>query len=168
MDKILKLFEESVLLQIIAWLVGLVVLVKFIVEILKVSKVINLEDKNLAEALYSALFKKSYLVRRARKMIQHNNYLEAGKIYEEIGDYKDALNAYETGELWDTLGELYELRSGDGTDLGPDMFDQGSPQFIRAFYSAHRCDVGVNSLALDLMRSTDYRCFRNIRMGDQG
>lgn len=108
MDNIFKAIKDSVLLQIVVVVLGLVVLVKIIVEVLKVAKIINLEDKNLFEALHSILFKKSYLVRRAKKMLQQNNFLEAGKLYEEIGDYKYALNAYETGELWDTMGELYE------------------------------------------------------------
>jgi tetratricopeptide (TPR) repeat protein len=81
---------------------------KFIVEILKVAKVINLEDKNLFEALYSVLFTKSSKIRRAKKAINQNNFYEAGKIFEEIGDYKRALNTYEMGEEYNEMGELYE------------------------------------------------------------
>lgn len=108
MDNILKFFDDYPALQIAAVIAGVLILAKIILEVLKVSKLINLEDKNLIDALYSIMFKKSYLVRKAKKLLRHGNHFEAGKIYEEIGDYKYALNAYEEGELWDTLGELYE------------------------------------------------------------
>jgi tetratricopeptide (TPR) repeat protein len=108
MDNILKFLNDYPLLKIAVIAAGVLILAKIILEVLKVAKLVNLEDKNLVDALYSIMFKKSYLLRKAKKYIRHGNHFEAGKIYEEIGDYKYALNAYEEGELWDTLGELYE------------------------------------------------------------
>lgn len=108
MNNILKFLDDYPALQIVAIIAGILILAKIVLEVLKVSKLVNLEDKNLIDALYSIMFKKSYLVRKAKKLLRQGNHFEAGKIYEEIGDYKYAMNAYEEGELWDTLGELYE------------------------------------------------------------
>ncbi len=95
----------------IKWLVIAVivlVVIKFVYEILKVAKIIDLEGKSVADALLSILFKKSYYIRKGKKALKHGNFYEAGKTFEEIGDYKKALNAYETGEQYNEMGELYE------------------------------------------------------------
>ncbi len=108
MKDLIKILNDNPVLKIAVFIVITVIILKFIVEILKVAKVINLEDKNLFEALYSVLFTKSSKIRRAKKAINQNNFYEAGKIFEEIGDYKRALNTYEMGEEYNEMGELYE------------------------------------------------------------
>jgi tetratricopeptide (TPR) repeat protein len=108
MENIIKFLNDYPALKIVVIIAALFILIKIILEILKVAKVINLEDKNLFDALYSIMFKRSYLIRKAKKALRQGNHFEGGKIFEEIGDYKYAANAYEEGELWDSLGELYE------------------------------------------------------------
>ncbi len=108
MDTIFQFLNEYPVLKIAAVLLGIFILLKIVLEILKVAKVINLEDKNLFEALYSIMFKRSYQLRKAKKAASHGNYFESGKLYEEIGEYKLALKTYETGEQWNEMGELYE------------------------------------------------------------
>jgi tetratricopeptide (TPR) repeat protein len=108
MKDFIKILNDNPALKIALFIIIAIIVLKFFVEILKVAKVINLEDKNIFEALYSVLFKRSYYIRRARKAINQNNFYEAGKIFEEIGDYKRALNAYEVGEEYNEMGELYE------------------------------------------------------------
>jgi tetratricopeptide (TPR) repeat protein len=95
-------------LKVVAILIGLVILLKIILEVLKVAKVVNMEDKNLFDAFYSIMFKRSYLLRKAKKETMQGNHFEAGKLYEEIGDFKRAVSSYEAGEQWDVVGELYE------------------------------------------------------------
>ncbi len=104
----MKFLNEYPLLKIVAIIAVLAVIFKIVLEVLKVAKLINLEDKSIYDALYSILFKKSYLVRKARKAIKQGNFYDAGKIYEEIGDYKRALSAYEDGERFNEMAELYE------------------------------------------------------------
>ncbi|MCP4154994.1 MAG: protein kinase [bacterium] len=86
----------------------LVLILKLVVELLKVAKIINVEDKSLFEALYSILFKKSYYIKKGKKALKHGNFFEAGKTFEEIGEYKRAIAAYESGEQYNEMGELYE------------------------------------------------------------
>lgn len=108
MEEITKILNDYPVLKIaLIALIALVVL-KLALELLKVAKVINLEDKGLLDAVHSILFKKSYLVRRAKKAIKRGNYFEAGKIYEETGDYKKALSTYEEGEQFNEMGVLCE------------------------------------------------------------
>jgi serine/threonine protein kinase len=93
----------------IAVIIAIVIIVlKLVFELLKVAKVINLEDKNLLDAVHSILFKRTYLLKNAKKALKQGNYFDAGKIYEEAGEYKLALNVYEEGEQFNLMGELYE------------------------------------------------------------
>lgn len=108
MSDILKLLNEQPAIKYAIYIIAVLIIFKFVVELLKVAKVINLEDKNLFEALHSVLFKKSYLLRKARLATKTGNYYDAGKIFEETGDYRRALNAYEEGEQYNEMGELYE------------------------------------------------------------
>jgi len=108
MEEITKFFNDYPAVKIIAIIAAIAIFLKIVLEVLKVAKLINLEDKNLFDALYSILLKKSYVAREAKKSIKHGNYFDAGKRFEEIGDYKRALNAYEEGEQYNEMGELYE------------------------------------------------------------
>ena len=108
MEEITKVFNDYPVLKIVAIIAAIAIFLKIVLEVLKVAKLINLEDKSLVDALYSILLKKSYLTREAKKAVKHGNYFDAGKRYEEIGDYKRALSAYEEGERFNEMGELYE------------------------------------------------------------
>lgn len=103
----LKNFEHPAVKIVVFALIGFIIL-KITLELLKVAKVINLEDKSLLDALHAIAFKKSYLLRKAKKALKVGNYFEAGKTYEEIGDYKKAISAYEAGEQYHEMGQLYE------------------------------------------------------------
>ncbi|MCK5057027.1 MAG: protein kinase [Candidatus Aminicenantes bacterium] len=107
MKEILKILDNPAIKVAIFIVIGIIIL-KIILELLKIAKVINLENKSLFDALQSIAFKKSYLLRNAKKAMKVGNYFDAGKIYEEIGDYKKALNAYESGEQYFEMGLLYE------------------------------------------------------------
>ncbi len=104
----IKIFNDYPFLKVVVIVAAIIVILKLIVEGLKIAKLINLEDKSLWDALYSILFKKSYLIRKAKKALQTGNYYDAGKIYEEVGDFKKALSTYEAGERFNEMGELYE------------------------------------------------------------
>lgn len=108
MKNFLDFLDNYPALKILAFIIIAYFILNFIIRILKVAKVINLEDKNIFEALFSILFKKSYFVRKAKKALNQGNFYEAGKTFEEVGDYKRALNAYESGEQYNEMGELYE------------------------------------------------------------
>ncbi len=108
MENVWKFLKEYPALKVVAVVVILLVCFKIFVEILKVAKVINHEEKNLFDALLAIMFKRSYLLRKAKKAMKQGNYFEAGKFYEDACEYKLAVTAYENGELWDKMGELYE------------------------------------------------------------
>lgn len=108
MEEIKKILSDYPILYLVIIVAIALVVLKLTLEVLKVAKVVNLEDKGLFDAVYSILFKKSYLIKRAKNALKHGNFFDAGKIYEEIGDYKKALNAYESGEQYNEMGTLYE------------------------------------------------------------
>jgi len=108
MDEILNTIMNNPILKIAVFAVILIVILKAALEILKVAKIINLEDKTPLDAIYSILFKKSYLFRKAKRATLAGNHFEAARIYEDIGDYKKALSAYESGEHFNEMGQLYE------------------------------------------------------------
>ncbi|MCP5050896.1 MAG: protein kinase [bacterium] len=108
MDDIIKLLNDNPLLKVAVIVLIIFLVLKLTLELLKVAKVINLEDKNLFDALFSVLFKRAYLLKRGRKALKQGNHYDAGKIFEDIGEYKQALNAYESGEQYNMMGELYE------------------------------------------------------------
>ena len=98
MENIIKFLNDYPALKIVVIIAALFILIKIILEILKVAKVINLEDKNLFDALYSIMFKRSYLIRKAKKALRQGNHFEGGKIFEEIGDYKYAAREMEDSD----------------------------------------------------------------------
>ncbi|MGE5340451.1 MAG: protein kinase domain-containing protein [Candidatus Omnitrophota bacterium] len=108
MENITRFLNNFLILKIIAVIVAIIVFLKIVLGILKVAKVLNLEDKSFFEAVYSIIFKRSYLQRKGNKAFMQGNYYESGKIYEEVGDYKAAVNSYKAGEQWNEIGELYE------------------------------------------------------------
>ncbi len=108
MDKIIDLIKEYPILKFGLILLAVFVIFKIVYEGLKVSQVINIQDKSLFDTFYSIFFKKSYISSQAKKAIKQGNFLKAGKIYEEIGDFKKAIKTYQDGNQYNEIGELYE------------------------------------------------------------
>ncbi len=108
MEDIINTLRTNPILKVAVFIVIALVILKASLELLKVAKVINLENKSLFDALYSIFFKRSYLFRKAKKAVKRGNFFDAGKTFEEIGDYRKALNAYESGEHYLEMGQLYE------------------------------------------------------------
>ena len=108
LDEIFKFLNDHPAAKYVIFVILAFIVFKFVVEILKVAKLINIEDKTVFEALHSGIFRKHYFIRRGRKALKNGNYYEAGKTFEEIGEYKLAFSAYETGEQYNEMGELYE------------------------------------------------------------
>ena len=91
MDKILDLIKEYPLIKFGLIILGVFLIFKIVYEGLKVSQVLNIQDKSLVDTFYSIFFKKSYITSQAKKAINQGNFLKAGKIYEDIGDFKKAV-----------------------------------------------------------------------------
>jgi tetratricopeptide (TPR) repeat protein len=113
MEVILKLFKENPFLIYIAIALGLVIIGKLLIEILKVAKIINLEDKSLFDALFSIMFKRTYLINQAKREIKKLDYYKAGRIFEDLGDYKKAITIYVQGREYEQLGQLYKKLNRD-------------------------------------------------------
>ncbi len=108
MDKIFDLIKQYPLLKFGLILLAIFLVFKIVYEGLKVSQVLNIQDKSLVDTFYSIFFKKSYITSQAKKAIKQGNFLKAGKIYEDIGDFKKAVKTYEEGNQFNEIGELYE------------------------------------------------------------
>ena len=107
MDTIIDFLNDNPKVKLIIFLLIAVVIVKVIYEILKVTKVLNIQDKSFLDTVYSILFKKSYLIKQAKQALKQGMFARAGKIFEEIGDYKRALKVYEEGKEYNLMGDLY-------------------------------------------------------------
>jgi tetratricopeptide (TPR) repeat protein len=107
MDTIINFLNDNPSIKLFAVILVIGVVLKIVYEILKVSKVLNIQDKSFMDTVYSILFKKSYLIKQARKALKQGMFARAGKIFEEIGDYKRALKTYEDGNEYNLMGDLY-------------------------------------------------------------
>jgi len=103
-----KFCQDNPPLDIAVILLIILLVFKLIYEILRVTKIINLQKKLTPSTVFSLLFTKTSKMGQARKAIKSGNYYHAGKIFEEIGEFKKALNAYEEGEQFNEMGLLYE------------------------------------------------------------
>lgn len=108
MDAILDTIRNHREIKLVLILIAVVVALKLVYELLKIAKILDVQDKSFFDALYSMLFRKSYLISQAKKLSKEGNFMKAGKIYEEIGDFRKALKTYEEGQLFTDMGELYE------------------------------------------------------------
>lgn len=59
------------------------------------------------------MFDKYKAIKKAKAAAQKGDYLTAGKIYERIEDFDDALLAYQKGYLLDEMGRLYQKLNKD-------------------------------------------------------
>ncbi len=107
MDTIIDFLNNNPKVKLVIFILIAIVVLKIIYEILKVTKVINIQDKSVVDTLYSILFKKSYLIKQAKLALKQGMFARAGKIFEEIGDYKKALKVYNEGNEYNLMGDLY-------------------------------------------------------------
>lgn len=107
MDTIIDFLNDNPTIKLFAIFLIIVIVLKIVYEILKVSKVLNIQDKSFLDTVYSILFKKSYLIKQAKKALKRGMFARAGKIFEEIGDHKRALKTYEAGQEFNLMGDLY-------------------------------------------------------------
>ena len=108
MKEILDFINQHSEIKLIVILLVIVVIVKIVFELLKVAKILDIQDKPFLDALYSIFFKKSYRLKQAKKALKQGMFYKAGKIFEDIGDYKKAIRAYEDGKEFNEMGQLYE------------------------------------------------------------
>ncbi|MCK4837085.1 MAG: hypothetical protein KAT17_10615, partial [Candidatus Aminicenantes bacterium] len=67
MDTIIDFLNNNPKVKLVIFILIAIVVLKIIYEILKVTKVINIQDKSVVDTLYSILFKKSYLIKQAKQ-----------------------------------------------------------------------------------------------------
>ncbi len=82
--------------------------VKFVHSLFLSIKVSETLEKSFLNTFFEQFFKKSMLKSKAKKLLKMNNFYEAGKIFEEIGEFTQAITCYEQGQNWYDLGKLYE------------------------------------------------------------
>ncbi len=113
MESVINNLIQNQHVRLGAIIVAVIIALKLLWELLKVSKVVKNTDKSPLGALYSLLFKKSYIIKQARRSIKQKDYLKAGLLYEEIGNYSKALEIYNDGQEYDQAGELFEKLKND-------------------------------------------------------
>ncbi len=108
MKDVLDFINHNSLAKLAIIIAIIAIILKIIYELLKVAQILDIQDKSLFDAFYSIFFKKSYLIKQARNALKQGMFVKAGKIFEDIGDYRKALKAYEDGKEFNEMGELYE------------------------------------------------------------
>jgi tetratricopeptide (TPR) repeat protein len=108
MNAVIEYVQTQPWVQLTLFLALLALILKIAYHFLKAAKVSTFQDKSFSEAFFSLLFKKAYLKREALRYRRQNAHVKAGKIYEEIGEYKKALGVYEDGQEYEAMGELLE------------------------------------------------------------
>ena len=86
----------------------MLLILKIVYQVLRTAKVSAFQNRSFFEAFFYLLAKKAYMDRDAKRLRKQNQFLKSGKIYEEIGEYKKALQVYEEGLEFDVMGELLE------------------------------------------------------------
>ncbi len=86
----------------------LLLILKIVYQILKTAKISAFQNRSFFEAFFYLMAKKAYMERDAKRLRRQNQFLKSGKIYEEIGEFKKALQVYEEGQEYDVMGELLE------------------------------------------------------------
>ena len=108
MDDVLNFINQNAWIKLLI-LVGIILLVlKIVYQVLKTTRVANFQDRSFFESFFSLLFKKTFQAREAKRAQKQNLFLKAGRIYEEIGEFRKALAVYEEGSEFDAMGELFE------------------------------------------------------------
>jgi tetratricopeptide (TPR) repeat protein len=111
MDEILNFIKDNPWAKLFVILGVMALILKIIYEVLKTAKVSAFQNRSFFEAFFYLLSKKAYLTREAKRAHKQNNFLKAGKIYEEIGEFRKALQAYEEGQEFVVMGELLEKQN---------------------------------------------------------
>ncbi len=101
-------YLQNPLVQLAIIIAALVLILKLVYQVLKTAKVSAFQNRSFFEAFFYLLAKKAYMERDAKRARKQNMFLKSGKIYEEIGEFKKALQVYEEGQEYDVMGELLE------------------------------------------------------------
>ena len=104
MDEILS----NPLVKLVIIVAAMMLILKIIYQVLKTAKVSTFQNKSFFEAFFYLLAKKAYMERDAKRARKQNMFHKAGKIYEEIGEFRKALQVYDEGQEYDLMGELLE------------------------------------------------------------
>jgi tetratricopeptide (TPR) repeat protein len=96
------------LIQLAIIIAALVLILKLVYQVLKTAKVSAFQNRSFFEAFFYLMAKKAYMERDAKRARKQNMFLKSGKIYEEIGEFRKALQVYEEGQEYDVMGVLLE------------------------------------------------------------
>ncbi|MDD8012138.1 MAG: protein kinase [Acidobacteriota bacterium] len=101
-------YLHNPLIQLAIIIAALVLILKLVYQVLKTAKVSAFQNRSFFEAFFYLLAKKAYMERDAKRARKQNMFLKSGKIYEEIGEFRKALQVYEEGQEYDVMGVLLE------------------------------------------------------------
>ncbi len=101
-------YLHNPLIQLAIIIAALVLILKLVYQVLKTAKVSAFQNRSFFEAFFYLLAKKAYMERDAKRACKQNMFLKSGKIYEEIGEFRKALQVYEEGQEYDVMGVLLE------------------------------------------------------------
>jgi len=108
MAEIVNFIKNNPWVQLLIIVAVMALILKIIYQVLKTAKVSAFQNKSFFESFFYLLFKKAYMERSAKRASKQNMFLKAGQIYEEIGEFKKALQSYEEGQEFEVMGALLE------------------------------------------------------------
>ncbi len=115
MDSVFEFFKENPGAKYALIATGVILAMHFAYSFLKATQLRKIKHKSLGEALFATLFRQQYQERQAKAALKRGNFHQAGKLYEEMAKPSKAVAAYEEGQLYFEMGDLYQ-RLGRDTD----------------------------------------------------
>jgi tetratricopeptide (TPR) repeat protein len=89
-------------------LISILVFIKFVQSLFNSIKVSEIMEKSFLSTFFDQFFKKTVLMNNAKKALKKEDFVTAGKYYEEAGEFPQAIAAYEKGNEYYHLAKLFE------------------------------------------------------------
>lgn len=155
MEGVLRWFQElnlarfsisdlPLFIQILVSLLIVFIFFKLIISLEK-SILIRVYNKTpFIKNFLTILFRRPFLVHQAKKASKWKDYSIAGKIYEQIGEYRKAIKMYTKGEDFLSLAEVYE-RLGNFREAEQIYLEYGySDKIIGAYLSSGKIREAID------------------------
>ncbi len=146
MSIISDLIKDYPWLYLVIIFIAIYIILKIVYQILKSARIASFQDKSFIEAFFFLLFRKAYWLREARRAIKQKNFLKAGKIYEEIGEFRLAANAYNEGMEYDALGEMFEKMRRETDAIEAFKKSGNTDALVRLYLARKNIDLAGNVL----------------------
>ncbi len=87
---------------------AVLIFIKFVQSLFASVKLSEMMEKSFLSTFFDQFFKKTILISKAKKALRKEDYLTAGNLFEEAGEFPQAISAYERGNEFYHLAKLFE------------------------------------------------------------